>query len=119
MVLTLAAAGASLYNREMTEERREQGARRWFTYMVRCADGSIYTGYTVDDIARRVAAHNAGRGARYTRSRRPVALVWSRELETARDARSLEARLKRLAKADKEALVRESGTAAEKEDGQA
>ena len=43
-------------------------------YMVRCSDGSLYTGYTVD-VARRVASHNAGTGARYTRSRRPVSPV--------------------------------------------
>ncbi len=54
---------------------------QWHVYMVRCADGTLYTGIT-KDIVRRVGAHNAGQGARYTRGRRPVALVYQ---ETAPD----------------------------------
>jgi predicted GIY-YIG superfamily endonuclease len=54
---------------------------RWFAYFVRCADGSLYCGMT-NDLERRVAAHNAGRGARYTRSRLPVELVWKRRALT-------------------------------------
>lgn len=61
-----------------------------YVYLVQCADGTYYTGYTTD-VARRVAQHNAGRGARYTRSRRPVRLVhaepWpSRSLALKREA---------------------------------
>ena len=48
----------------------------WYVYMLRCRDGSLYTGCTTD-LTRRVAAHNAGTGAKYTRARRPVALVKS------------------------------------------
>jgi predicted GIY-YIG superfamily endonuclease len=51
-----------------------KGKSRWFVYVVRCADGTLYTG-TTTDTARRVARHNAGTGARYTRSRLPVVLV--------------------------------------------
>ena len=52
----------------------------WWVYLLRCGDGTLYTGIT-DDLDRRLAAHNAGRGAKYTRSRRPVTLVWrAREL---------------------------------------
>jgi putative endonuclease len=51
-----------------------QASSECFCYIVECADGSYYTGWTTDPI-RRLAAHNAGRGARYTRSRRPVRLV--------------------------------------------
>jgi putative endonuclease len=47
----------------------------WFVYVVRCRDGSLYTGISTD-VAARVAVHNQGRGARYTRSRRPVTLVY-------------------------------------------
>ena len=47
----------------------------WWVYLLRCGDGTLYTGIT-DDLDRRLAAHNAGRGAKYTRSRRPVTLVW-------------------------------------------
>ena len=71
------------------------GARNWFVYMVRCRDGSIYTGITLN-LARRVAAHNAGRGAKYTRSRRPVVLVWYRLFDSRTAAAQFEARLKRL-----------------------
>lgn len=85
--------------------KEEKKSRRYFTYMVRCRDGSLYTGFTVDDVERRVACHNAGKGARYTASRRPVTLVWSREFATEHEARSLEARVKRLTKAEKERLA--------------
>ena len=47
----------------------------WWVYILRCADGTLYTGAT-NDLDRRLAAHNAGRGAKYTRARRPVALVY-------------------------------------------
>jgi putative endonuclease len=78
--------------------------RRWTIYVLRCADGSLYTGIT-DDLVARLAAHAAGRGARYTRSRLPVALAWCKGHQTATDARRLEPRLKRLTRAEKEALV--------------
>ncbi len=48
----------------------------YYVYMVRCADQTLYTGWT-NDLARRLAAHNSGRGAKYTRSRRPVQLVYA------------------------------------------
>lgn len=69
-------------------------------YMLECADGTLYTGYTFD-MAKRLAAHNAGEGARYTRSRRPVRLLWSAGLPTARLARSAEVYIKRLPRAMK------------------
>lgn len=81
-------------------------ARRWYTYMVRCSDGSLYTGYTADSAEARAAAHNAGRGAKYTRSRRPVVLVWWKEWDNAHDARSMEGRIKRWKKEEKEELAR-------------
>jgi putative endonuclease len=76
----------------------------WFVYMVRCADGSLYTGAT-NDLERRVARHNEGTGARYTRSRRPVALVWSHRAKDRGSALSREARLKRLSREEKLAVV--------------
>ena len=79
----------------------------WFVYMVRCRDGSLYTGAT-NDLARRVAVHNRGQGARYTRSRRPVRLVWQRRARGRSAALSLEARLKQLSRAEKLQLVRSS-----------
>ena len=78
--------------------------RRWTVYVVRCRDGSLYTGIT-DALEARIEAHNSGKGAKYTRSRRPVRLVWRRGRQTASEARRLEAALKRASKAEKEKLV--------------
>ena len=75
-----------------------------FVYLLRCADGSLYCGWTTD-IERRLAAHAAGRGGRYTASRLPVELAASWPLETRTQARSAEARIKRLSRAEKLALV--------------
>ena len=75
-----------------------------FVYIVRCADGSLYTGYAVD-VAQRCAAHNAGNGAKYTAGRRPVTLVYQEELPTVGDALRREAALKRLTRAEKETLL--------------
>ena len=72
--------------------------------MLRCADGSLYTGWT-NDLARRLRAHELGRGAKYTRSRRPVTLVYAEECATKEAAMSREWHLKRLTKEEKEALV--------------
>lgn len=73
-------------------------------YMLRCSDGSLYTGIT-KDLERRLAQHRAGRASRYTRSRLPVALVWSREIESWGDALREEIRIKALSRMEKEALV--------------
>jgi putative endonuclease len=75
-----------------------------YVYLVRCADGSYYTGWTTD-LARRVATHNRGAGARYTRSRRPVTLAYYETLPDATTARKREARLRRLSHAAKDALA--------------
>ncbi|MCI5567330.1 MAG: GIY-YIG nuclease family protein [Veillonellaceae bacterium] len=75
-----------------------------YVYIVECADGTLYTGWT-DDVAKRVAAHNAGRGAKYTRSRRPVVLRYYEELEDKSSALSREAAIKRLSRAAKQQLI--------------
>ncbi len=75
-----------------------------FTYIVRCADGTLYTGYARDPV-RRAAAHNAGTGARYTSGRRPVSLVYWEAFASAGDALRRECQLKRLRRAAKEALI--------------
>lgn len=75
-----------------------------FVYIVRCADGTLYTGYAVDT-ARRVDAHNAGRGARYTSGRRPVRLVYSESFATRGEALRREHQIKQLTRAQKDALV--------------
>lgn len=76
-----------------------------YTYILRCCDGSFYCGWT-NDLVRRLAAHNAGTGGKYTRSRLPVQLVWCHVSETKEQAMSLEARIKRLRREQKEKLVR-------------
>ena len=75
-----------------------------FVYLLRCADGSLYCGWTTD-VERRVAAHNTGRASRYTASRQPVELAAAWRTPTRREARSLEVRVKRLTRAQKLRLV--------------
>lgn len=76
-----------------------------FVYLLRCADGSYYTGWTTD-LARRVATHQRGRGARYTRARLPVMLAYYEKMPDARAARQREYRLRRQSHAAKAALAR-------------
>lgn len=78
--------------------------RYHYIYVLRCADGSLYTGYTTD-LGAREAAHNAGRGAKYTRGRRPVALVYSERFRSMAKALRREYALKQLSRADKDALI--------------
>jgi putative endonuclease len=75
-----------------------------FVYIVRCADNTLYTGYAVDPHAR-IEKHNAGRGARYTAGRRPVALVYSERFRTKSRALKRECELKRWPRAKKESIL--------------
>ncbi len=75
-----------------------------FAYIMRCADNTLYCGYTTDPIARE-KAHNSAKGAKYTRSRLPVKLVYCEEFESKSNALKREAALKRLSHAQKEALI--------------
>ena len=75
-----------------------------FVYIVRCADGTLYTGYARDP-AKRAVAHNAGCGAKYTRSSRPVALVFSERCPSKSAALRREHALKDLTRSQKEALI--------------
>jgi putative endonuclease len=76
----------------------------FFVYMVRCSDGSLYTGLAKDP-EKRVRVHNAGKGAKYTRSRRPVSLVYSEQCESLSAALKRERELKLWSRTKKEALV--------------
>ncbi|HEX4975914.1 MAG TPA: GIY-YIG nuclease family protein [Pseudomonadales bacterium] len=77
----------------------------WFVYILRCVDGSLYTGVT-NDVDRRLKQHNAGlQGARYTRQRRPVSLVYCERVDGRAQAQRREFEIKALAKTDKEALI--------------
>lgn len=75
-----------------------------FVYVIRCSDNSLYTGYTTD-VDRRVGEHNSGNGAKYTRSRTPVDLVYTEEYNTKSEAMSREYEIKQLTKEQKENLV--------------
>jgi predicted GIY-YIG superfamily endonuclease len=76
----------------------------WFVYILRCADGSLYTG-TARDVAKRLAVHEAGRGARYTRSRRPLVLCAVARCASKGQALRLEISIKRLPRWRKLELV--------------
>jgi putative endonuclease len=92
----------------MTEKRMAQKNERWFLYVVECSDGSLYTGITVD-IDRRINEHNFGKkGAKYTRSRRPVRLVHAEIVQGRSDALSKEAAFKKLSR--KKKLIKISGS---------
>ena len=75
-----------------------------YTYMLRCADGTLYCGWT-NDLEKRLAAHNSGAGAKYTRSRLPVELVYSESFATKQEAMSREFHIKRMTRAEKLALI--------------
>lgn len=79
----------------------------WFVYMLRCGDGSLYTGAT-DDVARRLAVHQRGKGGRYTRSHLPVSLAYWEELPDRSAALRREAEIKRLSRREKLALAGET-----------
>jgi putative endonuclease len=76
-----------------------------YVYMLRCSDGSLYTGWTTD-LEKRVTVHNSGKGAKYTRSRLPVRLVYFESFEEKSDAQRREYAIKKMSKAKKEALLK-------------
>jgi putative endonuclease len=80
-------------------------ARTWYVYMLRCADGSLYTGVTTD-LPRRTRQHNAGTASRYTRSRRPVKLVYQERKRGRSAALKREAAIKKLTRRQKLAMIR-------------
>ena len=77
---------------------------RWWVYILRCADGTLYTGVTTDT-ARRLKQHNAGTASKYTRARRPVALAHRERAASHGDALRRERAIKKLPRAAKDALV--------------
>lgn len=80
----------------------------WFVYILKCSDNSLYTGITTNT-ERRIAEHNASkRGAKYTRMRQPVELVYSVKAKNRSDAAAKEAALKKLSRSEKLILIQES-----------
>ncbi len=80
-----------------------------YTYIVKCRDATLYTGWTTD-LDRRVSAHNDGKGAKYTKTRRPVELVYFESFETKQGAMRREWEIKRLSRKDKLKLIKERNT---------
>lgn len=77
-----------------------------YTYILKCRDGSLYTGWT-NDLEKRLKAHNEGRGAKYTKGRGPVTLLYFETFDTKEEAMSREFAIKRLSRAEKELLMAE------------
>ncbi|WP_026662886.1 GIY-YIG nuclease family protein [Butyrivibrio proteoclasticus] len=75
-----------------------------YTYILECADGTYYCGWT-NDLEKRVETHNAGKGGKYTRARTPVKLVYYEEFETKEEAQSREWHIKQLTRKQKEQLI--------------
>ena len=86
----------------------ETAQNAWVVYILRCADGSFYTGVTVD-LDRRCRQHNAGRASRYTRVRRPVGVIYQEPQPTRGEAQRREAAIKALTRRQKEMRVLRAG----------
>lgn len=82
-----------------------------YTYILKCSDESLYTGWT-NDLRKRIRAHNEGKGAKYTKSRAPVSLVYFEEYETKQEAQKREYAIKRLTKKQKLSLIMEMDSSA-------
>ena len=78
--------------------------KKWFVYILRCGDGTLYTGIT-DDVEKRLAAHRAGKGAKYTRGRGPLELVYREECGDHSAALKREMEIKALPREDKMKLI--------------
>ena len=76
-----------------------------YTYILKCKDDSLYTGWT-NDLKKRITSHNAGNGAKYTKARRPVELVYYEEFQTREEAMKREYAIKQLSRKEKEALIK-------------
>ena len=79
-------------------------AKKHYVYILRCADGTFYTGWTTDP-ERRTKVHNSGKGAKYTRARRPVELIYYEEFDDKIEAQRREWAIKQLTRAEKEELI--------------
>ncbi len=77
---------------------------RYYVYLLRCADDTLYCGYTTD-LKRRLAVHNSGKGAKYTKHRLPVEMVYTEEFLTKSEALKRECAIKRMTRAEKQQLV--------------
>lgn len=78
--------------------------KKHYVYILKCSDGTLYTGWTTD-VQKRLAAHNSGKGAKYTRSRLPAELVYTEEYDDKIEAQKREYAIKQLSRLEKEALI--------------
>lgn len=85
-------------------EQADSSADKWFVYMLRCADGSLYTGIA-KDVSRRCQQHNAGTASRYTRSRLPVSVVYQEAKKSRSLALKRELAIKAMSRQEKESLI--------------
>lgn len=82
----------------------KKNSPNWYLYVVDCSDSSLYTGVT-NDLKKRIAKHNSGKGAKYTASRRPVKLVYAESHQTKSDALKRERQIKKLTRQEKLTLI--------------
>lgn len=88
-------------------KKENQERKKHYAYMLRCSDGSIYSGYTTDP-HRREKVHNSGKGAKYTQTRLPVKLVYFEEFDNKIDAMKREYAFKQLTHKEKEEIIKNS-----------
>ena len=86
--------------------------KQWLVYILRCGDGTLYTGIT-DDLPHRLEMHRAGKGAKYTRGRTPLTLAYRENVPSYSEALKREYRIKQLSRAEKQKLIENSKTAAQ------
>ena len=88
----------------MKETNKQEEIQRNYTYIVKCSDETLYTGWT-NNLKKRMEAHNSGKGAKYTKNRRPVELVYFEEYDTKQEAMQREYAIKQLSRQKKLALI--------------
>lgn len=88
----------------MKETNKQEETQRNYTYIVKCSDETLYTGWT-NNLKKRLEAHNSGKGAKYTKTRRPVELVYFKEYDTKQEAMKREYAIKQLSRQKKLALI--------------
>lgn len=92
-------------SKEYKKEKPNSDDGKYFIYVMECSDGSLYTGIT-NDTEKRLKVHNSGKGAKYTRGRLPVKIVYREEVQTKGEALSRERQIKKLKREDKLELIR-------------
>ena len=85
-------------------EEKKETIQKNYTYILKCSDGTLYTGWT-NDLTKRLKAHNDGRGARYTKTRRPVVLAYYESFSSKEEAMRREYEIKHLTRKEKEKLI--------------